>query len=221
VRILAPVLEPIITAGVRLLLAGLVLVGFFAARGKSLHWKQDGKHYAIIGIVNSAIPFTLFSFAALTLPAGYSSVLNATAPAFGLIIGSLWFSQRPSIAKPPIRLWHLAAHVSGIPHYQAVDSHRGLIQYDSVADTLPIFRNRELLFSPGIDYHYSTYGYTLLSAVLEQAGGDDYLGLLERYLSRPLEDLNNRIEQRNRCREKVGQLFSKLSQGHAPKGATR
>ena len=37
------------------------------------HWRQ----YLVIGIVNSALPFMLFAFAALYLPASYSVILNA------------------------------------------------------------------------------------------------------------------------------------------------
>jgi drug/metabolite transporter (DMT)-like permease len=35
-----------------------------------------------IGLVNSTLPFMLFAFAALHLPASYSVILNSTAPLF-------------------------------------------------------------------------------------------------------------------------------------------
>ena len=79
----------------------------------------------------------------------------------------------------------LAAHISGITHYQAVDFNRGKTHYDSVMDALNIFKNRNLLFEPGTAYEYSSYGYTLLSAVIERASGQDYLSYLKDHILDP------------------------------------
>jgi len=57
----------------------------------SRHWK----HFLILGLFNSAVPFLLFSFAAKTLPASVMSILNATAPIWGAIIGAVWMRQSP------------------------------------------------------------------------------------------------------------------------------
>jgi len=47
----------------------------------------------IVGIFNSAIPFALFGWAALTLSAGSTSVLNATTPMFGAIVAFVWLKD--------------------------------------------------------------------------------------------------------------------------------
>ncbi len=70
---------------------------------------------------------------------------------------------------------HLAAHASGLPHYQAVDADRGGVRYATVRDAVGIFENRELLAPPGQAYVYSSWGYTLLSAQVEAAAGRPYL----------------------------------------------
>lgn len=80
----------------------------------------------------------------------------------------------------------LAAHLSGIPHYESQDAGRGRVRFESVSDALSVFEDRPLLFAPGTDYQYSTYGYTLLSAVLEAASGQPYLALLKNELFLPL-----------------------------------
>ncbi len=79
----------------------------------------------------------------------------------------------------------LAAHMSGIPHYQAEDAGRGIVHFDSVADALDIFKDRALLFPPGEGYNYSSYGYTLLSAVIEGASGKQYLDYVHDVLLAP------------------------------------
>jgi serine beta-lactamase-like protein LACTB, mitochondrial len=73
---------------------------------------------------------------------------------------------------------HLAAHASGLPHYQAVDADRGGVRYATVREAVGIFEDRNLLAPPGEAYEYSSWGYTLLSAQVEAAAGRSYLDYL-------------------------------------------
>jgi len=60
---------------------------------------QDQWHQlAALGIFNTALPFFLLTYAAKTLPASVLSVLNATAPVFGAIVGAIWLRQRPTLS---------------------------------------------------------------------------------------------------------------------------
>ncbi len=56
-------------------------------------WRPVG----VIGMINSAVPFALFGYAALHLPAGMISVLNSTAPVFGALIAFAWLGERLSL----------------------------------------------------------------------------------------------------------------------------
>lgn len=80
----------------------------------------------------------------------------------------------------------LATHTSGIRHYRDDDPLACPKKYRSVKEALSIFSNDSLLFQPGSTYQYSTYGYTLLSAVLEGASGKDYLSLMNTSVFSPL-----------------------------------
>jgi drug/metabolite transporter (DMT)-like permease len=93
-RIGAPVLGPAVLIEYRVLFAALFLfaVGLFLK--KSLDLKAHWKHYLILGFFNSALPFVLFAFAARTLSASVLSVLNATAPMWGALLGAAWSRQR-------------------------------------------------------------------------------------------------------------------------------
>jgi drug/metabolite transporter (DMT)-like permease len=51
----------------------------------------------LLGVVNSAIPFFLFGYAASHVTAGYSSILNATAPLWGALIAAVWIGDRLSV----------------------------------------------------------------------------------------------------------------------------
>jgi drug/metabolite transporter (DMT)-like permease len=58
-------------------------------------WRQ----LAVLGALNSAIPFTLFAYATLSMKAGDAAVLNATAPLFGGLIGYVWLRELLSMQK--------------------------------------------------------------------------------------------------------------------------
>lgn len=89
-RIAAPVLGAAVLIEYRVLFAAIFLavVGLFLK--KSLDWKQHWKHYFILGLFNSALPFLMFAFAARTLSASLLAVLNATTPLWGTLIAAVW-----------------------------------------------------------------------------------------------------------------------------------
>lgn len=89
-RIAAPVLGAAVLIEYRVLFAAIFLavVGLFLK--KSLDWKQHWKHYFILGLFNSALPFLMFAFAARTLSASVLAVLNATTPLWGTLIAAVW-----------------------------------------------------------------------------------------------------------------------------------
>lgn len=92
-RISAPVLGPAVLIETRVALAAVFLAIVALVLKKRLHLAQNWKHFLILGFFNSALPFLLFAYAASTLSASVLSVLNATAPMFGAIIGAIWTRQ--------------------------------------------------------------------------------------------------------------------------------
>lgn len=109
-RHLAPVLGPIVTATVRSLAAGLVLSGIFSATKTGLDWKRHGRHYLVVGLLNSAIPFMLFAWAALGIPAAISSVANAMSPLWGSIFAALLIGEKIT----PRKAAGLALGIAGV-----------------------------------------------------------------------------------------------------------
>ena len=93
VRISAPVLGPVILIENRVILAAVFLMVVAMFLHKPLNVKQHWRHYLILGVFNGAVPFLLFGFAALTLPASTLTILNATSPIWGAIIGAIWYRQ--------------------------------------------------------------------------------------------------------------------------------
>jgi drug/metabolite transporter (DMT)-like permease len=98
-RIASPALGPLMTAFMRILLGGVALWLFARSRGIDFAWKRNARVYAVIGIVNTAVPFSLFAWAAMHIPAAYSATMNAMAPIFTGLFAFLLMSERLSAAR--------------------------------------------------------------------------------------------------------------------------
>jgi drug/metabolite transporter (DMT)-like permease len=80
-------------------IAGIAMLLFMMATGRAIQFRLNWKQYMVLGTLNSALPFALFSYAALTLPAGYSAILNATTPLWGALIGTVVLDERLTARK--------------------------------------------------------------------------------------------------------------------------
>lgn len=92
-RVAAPALTAIPLAFVRVLLAALALLALAFAQRRVPDLRARWREFAVVGIVNSALPFALFSYAALHVPASTSAILNATSPFFGAIAAAIWLGD--------------------------------------------------------------------------------------------------------------------------------
>lgn len=84
---------PIALAAVRVGLASAMLIPLLAARGQLAELRRHWKGLLLVGALNSAIPFALFSFAALSITAGLSSIVNATTPLWTAVVAFVWLRQ--------------------------------------------------------------------------------------------------------------------------------
>ena len=80
----------------------------------------------------------------------------------------------------------LAGHLAGIRHYVRDEF---LIQreFPTVRQGTRIFRDDSLLDPPGEKYRYSSYGFNLLSAVVEGAAGEPFLSFVQQEVFDPLD----------------------------------
>ncbi len=99
IRVLAPALGPILTAATRVLIAGAVLVLYCRATGFPADLARYWRQYLVIGVVNSTLPFVLYAFAALHIPASYSVILNSTTPLFTALLAVPLLGERLTLAK--------------------------------------------------------------------------------------------------------------------------
>ncbi len=110
VRMGAAEFGPVPLAALRVIGASLFLMPLLAMRGElgvlRLHWRA----IFVVGITNSALPFLLFAYAALSITAGLSAIFNAAAPLFGALIAWLWLKDKLT----PARIAGLAVGFAGV-----------------------------------------------------------------------------------------------------------
>jgi len=87
-RIAAPEIGAYWVAETRLVLAAVFLSLTALWLKRSLQAARYWRHYLVLGIFNSALPFLLFAYAATTLSASLLSIINATAPLWGALIAA-------------------------------------------------------------------------------------------------------------------------------------
>ena len=85
----------------------------------------------------------------------------------------------------PITTRQLGGHLAGIRHYKGGEN-RIRDPYATVVDGLAIFKDDPLLHEPGTAFSYSSYGFNLLSAVVEGASGHEFLTYMGDVVFRPL-----------------------------------
>lgn len=79
---------------IRVLVAGLFLLPLVLIKKQQAQIQSNLKTMFVIGIFNSALPFSLIAFSTLYVTAGFASVLNAATPMCAALIAFIWFSTR-------------------------------------------------------------------------------------------------------------------------------
>lgn len=85
----------------------------------------------------------------------------------------------------PVIIRYLLGHLGGISHYRSYDELHIKTPKDT-REAIEIFSNFDLVAEPGTSYHYSSYGYNLLGAVIEGASKMPYGKYMEENIWIPL-----------------------------------
>ncbi len=98
-RIAAPVIGPMLTTFGRASLGALAIYLYARHSGVQFNWRKNSKTYLVIGLGNTAIPFSLFAWSALHVPSAYMATMNSLAPIFTAVFGFLMLGERLSWAR--------------------------------------------------------------------------------------------------------------------------
>ena len=88
----------------------------------------------------------------------------------------------------PITVRQVASHLSGIRHYYGKSWDEIFIQqhYSNLNDALSIFKNDSLQVKPDTKFLYSSYGYILLGAAIENITQQPYLSYMKQNIWEPI-----------------------------------
>ncbi len=156
------------------------------ARGSELLWSQ-GFGYADLTHNVKVTPRTRFRIGSVSKP------FTAAALAHLVEDGALDLDApvRTYVPSWPAKRWpittrQLAGHLAGIRHYRGRENF-SMEPYPDVISGLEIFQDDSLQSEPGTEYSYSSYGWNLISAVIEGASGEPFLEYMDDVVFGPLE----------------------------------
>ena len=99
VRVGAAEFGPVPLAALRVIGASLFLMPLLAMRNELGVLRRHWRAIFVVGITNSALPFLLFAYAALSITAGLSAIFNAASPLFGALIAWCWLRDKLTPAR--------------------------------------------------------------------------------------------------------------------------
>lgn len=108
-----------------------------------------------------------------------------------------YLPEFPKKEKGDITIRQLLQHKSGIPHYKSKLGIFHFKNYIDCVDALKRFKNRKLKFKPGTSFLYSSYGYTILGAIIEKVSGKSYQEYMKEYIWDSSGMTNTSTEQKH------------------------
>ena len=98
-RIASPEFGPVPLVAIRIAVAAACLVPLLRVGGRFAELRENWLHAFVLGLLNSAVPFSLLSFSVLYLSAGFAGIVNASAPLWGGLIAIIWLGYKLNISR--------------------------------------------------------------------------------------------------------------------------
>jgi serine beta-lactamase-like protein LACTB, mitochondrial len=86
----------------------------------------------------------------------------------------------------PVTLRQLMGHLAGVRNDGGDEGPLYSQHCKRPVEALPAFADRALLFEPGTQYRYSSYGWILMSAAVEAAAGEPFLSFMQKRIFEPV-----------------------------------
>ncbi len=127
-----------------------------------------------------------------------------------------YLKEFPKKVEGDITIRRLLKHTSGISHYSSKWDALSFTHYATLADALDAFKDRDLEFEPGTQYMYSSYGYTVLGAIIEKVTQMSYGEYMQKNIwdiagmsNTSLEEEDQKYNDKSRLYIKVNSTFIK------------
>ncbi|MEE9364500.1 MAG: serine hydrolase domain-containing protein [Cellulophaga sp.] len=111
-----------------------------------------------------------------------------------------------------LTLRQIASHTSGIRNYGTcycfpIWEYYNNHEYNSIEESVVVFNDDELLFEPSTNFSYSSYNYTLLSAMIETASGKKFLPFMQEKVFKPLNMNNTKADRKNQNKGNITKFY--------------
>lgn len=111
----------------------------------------------------------------------------------------------------PVTLRQLMGHVAGVRNDGGDEGPLFSVRCERPVEALQYFKDRPLLFEPGTQYHYSSYGWILVSAAVEAAADEPFLSFMRRQVFEPLEMDDTRADSTEPISNRVTSYFPRFA----------
>ncbi|WP_043481115.1 serine hydrolase domain-containing protein [Janthinobacterium sp. HH01] len=169
--------------------------------GLSIGYSKDGKiwargyGYADLENKTPATALSSYRMASVTKPMTAAAVLRL-AEQGKLDLDAEIQSYVPYFPRKAsaVTVRQLLGHLGGIDAYRnsAVEQH--FKQHMDTRQSIDVFSQFDLIAAPGARYRYTSYGYNLLGAAIEGAGGANYGDHMQRAVWGPLGMVDTRLD---------------------------
>ncbi len=181
------------------------------SKNNKLIW-SEGFGFSDLGLKKKVNPnTTLFRLASISKPITAVG-LAILADRNKLNFDESLYTYLPSYPKKKydFTIRQVGGHLAGIRHYKGREfiSNKKM----TISEGLNIFKNDPLISQPGVKYRYSTYGWNLLSAVIEEITKKDFTKFMTQELFEPLEMQHTLLDLSDRKMPNRTQFYRKTNQ---------
>ncbi len=121
-----------------------------------------------------------------------------------------YLPEFPTKPEGTITIRQLLKHTSGIKHYSSMWDGISYTHYNNLIEALDEFKDRPLSFMPGTAYEYTTYGYTILGAIIEKVGGQSFNEYMQTHIFSPAKMYHTTTEDAMATYDNKANLYIKL-----------
>lgn len=115
----------------------------------------------------------------------------------------------PKLSKTAITIRHLLAHTSGIDGYADSKEAQNKTNFPKLTDAMNVFKHRKLLFEPGTQFNYTSYGYVVLGVIIETVTDLTYADYMKKNIWDKAGMLHTSVEEQGMDFKNRSQLFHK------------
>lgn len=124
-----------------------------------------------------------------------------------------YLPEYPRHEEGDITIRHLLNHTAGIGAYKSNKEAFPSKHYASLEDALGLFKNRKLEHQPGTAYLYTTYGYTVIGAILEKVTGQKYEDYMQQHIWGPAGMTHSSLEIAGQSYPNKASLYKRDKKG--------